>query len=189
MKKTLCYLCLGSCMAFAGACGNSSEGIGVKQAGEQNEEMLGNLGKDEKAGWFAAKVTSMGLLEVELGRLASSKATQPRVQEFARMLQDHHTQMNAQLKQIADLKNLVVPTRLGDDDQDTFNEVMNKSGADFDKVYLSAMVESHEDAIEEFEELIEKGQDQELKAFASKNLPMLRAHLGQAKQLQEEVSK
>ncbi|AKQ46819.1 hypothetical protein TH63_16205 [Rufibacter radiotolerans] len=187
MKNYLFYLLFAAGASLAAGCGNSSDSTSVDAAGKHNENLLESTGKDEKAGWFVAKAASAGLFEVELGRLASSKAVDPRVKKYGQMMLDHHTQTNAQLKQTADLKNLMVPTTMGKDHQETYNEIMSKSGAAFDKAYIEAMVKDHKDVIHEFEEMAEEGKDMEIKNFVTKTLPTLRAHLTQAEQLEEQL--
>ncbi|MBC3540861.1 DUF4142 domain-containing protein [Rufibacter sediminis] len=189
MKNHLFYLLLAVSVSLVSGCGgSSSEATSVDAAGKHNEELLESTGKDEKGGWFVAEAASGGLFEVELGRLASSKASDPRVKQFGQLMLDHHTQTNAQLKQIADLKNLIVPTSLGEEHQETFNAIMSNSGAAFDKAYMEAMVKDHKETIDKFEEMSEEGKDMELRAFAGKALPTLRAHLSQAEQLEDDLN-
>ncbi|WP_210490092.1 DUF4142 domain-containing protein [Rufibacter aurantiacus] len=188
MKNALLYLLFAACVSSVSGCGgSSSEATSVDAAGKHNEDLLESTGKDEKSGWFVAEATSGNLFEVEMGRLASSKATDPRVRQLGQLMMDHHTQTNTQLKQIADLKNLIVPTSLSDDHQKAFNDLMSNSGAAFDKAYLEALVKDHKEAIERYEEMSEEGTDMELKAFAGKSLPTLRAHLSQVEQLEDEL--
>ncbi|GGK75952.1 DUF4142 domain-containing protein [Rufibacter glacialis] len=190
MKKHLFHLLLSGAVCLVSACGGSSnEATSVDAAGRHNEKLLESTGKDEDVGWFVAEVGSAGMFEVELGRLASSKATQPQVRQFGQLMLDHHTQSNAQLKEIANLKNLIVPNAMSDDHQEVYNKVMGNAGATFDKAYVEAIVEDHKEAIDKFEEMAEKGKDLELKAFAQKGLPTLRAHLLQAEKLEDELEK
>ncbi|WP_205500487.1 DUF4142 domain-containing protein [Rufibacter psychrotolerans] len=188
MKNNLFYLLFLAWLHLLTGCGGASpETTSVDAAGEHNEEVLESTGKDNKAGWFVAEVTSGGLFEVEMGRLASSKAQSPALKQFGQLMLDHHTQANTQLKQVAELKNLMVPTSLGEDHQETFNQVLGLSGAAFDRAYLEAIIKDHEQTIDRFEEMADQGTDTELKNFAARNLPTLRAHLAQAEQLEEQL--
>ncbi|QHL88445.1 DUF4142 domain-containing protein [Nibribacter ruber] len=188
MKKRLCFLLCSACMFMMSSCGGSSDSTSVDAAGKHNEDLLETTGKDEKAGWFVAEAASAGMLEAELGRLASSKANAPQVKALGQTLLNHHTQTNGQLRQIADLKNLMLPTQMGDDQQENYNEVMSKNGPAFDKAYLEGIIQHHKKSIKEYEEMAQEGTDVELKAFASKSLPMLRAHLAQAEQLEDQLN-
>ncbi|WP_192822267.1 DUF4142 domain-containing protein [Rufibacter sp. LB8] len=187
MKTYLTIFCVVALAWGMASCGDSSDSTSVDAAGKHNEKLLESTGKDEKAGWFVAEAASAGMLEAELGRLASSKAQDARVKQYGQLMLDHHTQGNKQLKQIADLKNLITPTSLGEDHQEIYNELMSQSGAAFDKAYMQSMVKSHKETIDRFEQMANEGTDLELKNFAAKTLPMLRAHLEQAEQIEDAL--
>ena len=65
---------------------------------------------------------------------------------------------------------------------------MSLSGKEFDKGFIEAAVSDHQKAIELFENEASRGTDAQLKAFATKTLPTLRAHLKQAQDLQAKLS-
>jgi putative membrane protein len=53
------------------------------------------------------------MAEVELGQLATGKASHPEVKEFAQRMVKDHTQANDQLKQIAMQKGVTLPSSPG----------------------------------------------------------------------------
>jgi putative membrane protein len=59
------------------------------------------------------------------------------------------------------------------------------SGAAFDRAYMNAMLSDHRDDVSEFKREASAGQDPDIKAFASKALPTLEAHL----QLAQDTTK
>lgn len=65
---------------------------------------------------------------------------------------------------------------------------MSQTGKEFDKGFIDAAVQDHQKAIELFENESTRGTDTQLKAFAKKQLPTLRAHLKQAQDLQQKLS-
>lgn len=185
--KNLTYLFCAALFLTLASCGGSSDSTSVDAAGKHNEKLLESTGKPEQAGWFVAEVTSSNLLETELGRLASSKGNDPRVRELGQLMLNHHKQLNSQLKQIADLKNLITPTSLSEDHQDVFTGIMEKSGVDFDRAYLEAIVENHKESLKEFTRMADEGADTEIKNFAIRAIPTMQAHLAQAEALQDEL--
>ena len=62
-------------------------------------------------------------------------------------------------------------------------------GAEFDRAYMSQMVEDHEADVEAFQEQADNAADAELKAFAAKTLPTLKKHLEQIKAIQAKLNK
>jgi putative membrane protein len=65
---------------------------------------------------------------------------------------------------------------------------MSQTGKDFDKGFIDHAVQDHQKAIELFQNEADRGTDAQLKAFAKKTLPTLRAHLKQAQDLQQRLS-
>lgn len=64
---------------------------------------------------------------------------------------------------------------------------MSETGAAFDKGFIDAQVNDHQEHIAMFEKQSSGGSDAQLKAFAAKQLPILRAHLKQAQDLQSKL--
>ena len=124
-------------------------------------------------------------MEVELGRLAATKATSPEVKKFAQMMVDDHSKANDELKALAQQKNISLPASLSEEKQKKLTDFNEKKAEDFDKDYIDFMVEDHEDDIEEFEEQAKNGKDAELKTWASGKVATLRHHLEMAKSTQE----
>jgi len=143
---------------------------------------------DDKTHNFMNDAAKGGMAEVELGKLAQEKATNPRVKNFAEMMVRDHTAANDDLKAIARQKNVTLPSDLGKH-KDHYNDLSKKTGADFDKAYMKMMVDDHEDDIDEFEKIANNGTDPDLKTFASQKLPTLRKHLDSAKAINQSLKR
>ncbi|MBS1503862.1 MAG: DUF4142 domain-containing protein, partial [Bacteroidetes bacterium] len=78
---------------------------------------------------------------------------------------------------IAQKKNITLPTAPDSSAQKKAKNLALKSGKDFDKAYVDAMVDGHKKAVKLFEDGIKNLQDTTLKAFATKTLPTLKMHL------------
>jgi putative membrane protein len=99
------------------------------------------------------------------------------VKDFAAMMMKDHMAASEELKAIAARKNITLPTTLGKDEQEDVDEMAKLTGAEFDKKYVDAMVEDHEDDVKLFLEASIAGEDPDLKAYAGKTLPTLQKHL------------
>jgi putative membrane protein len=124
-----------------------------------------------------------GLMEVELGRMATEKGASDAVKQFGQKMVDDHTRVNAELTQLAASKGMSVPTELGAKHRADVTSLSNLSGAEFDKAYAKLMVSSHKKKVSAFEKQSKAGTDPELKAFAAKTLPGVQEHLQMARAL------
>ena len=70
---------------------------------------------------------------------------------------------------------------------DHIKKLSEKSGKEFDRDYMSMMVKDHQDDVDKFEKMSKDGNDADLKAFATKTLPILRAHLDSAKAINDAL--
>ena len=186
MKKSILCLSMSAIMFTFVSCGDGRQDS-TEVAEEQNEEVVENE-KDDDAE-FAVEAADAGLLEVQLGTLALTKASSPEVKKFAQMMDDDHTKANDERKALAQQKNITLPTTLGNEHQRKYDNFNDKTGKDFDKDYMDLMVKDHKEAIDEFEDEAEGGKDAELKSWASGKLAALRSHLQEAERIQELVKK
>lgn len=137
---------------------------------------------------FMKSAAQAGMAEVEMGKLAASKATDPEVKRFGQMMVDEHSKANQELKALAAKKNVTLPNDLGSHQSD-LDDLKNMSGADFDKAYIKLMVNDHEEDVEEFQAQSERSSDADVKAFAAKTLPTLKKHLETVKTIQDRIQK
>jgi putative membrane protein len=129
---------------------------------------------------FVEEAAQGGMAEVELGRLAASKASDPDVKAFGQRMVDDHSKANDQLKTVAASKGVTLPTALKGDMKALHDKLSKTSGAEFDKMYMSHMVKDHQKDVKEFEKESTSGKDADVKQFASTTLPTLREHLQMA---------
>lgn len=128
-----------------------------------------------------------GMAEVEMGKVASTKATNPEVKKFAQMMVQDHTNANTELKALAAKKNVTLPTEVDSSTKSMLDEMKGKTGADFDKEYVDEMVADHEKDVAAFEKQSTSATDADVKAFAAKTLPTLKKHLEQIKAIQAKL--
>lgn len=134
---------------------------------------------------FWTNAAEGGMAEVEMGRLALQKSQNADVKKFAQMMVTDHTKANDELKALAAKKNVVLPTDTGSH-KSTLDKLKGLSGAEFDKAYVDAMVEGHEDTVDLFEDNADDS-DADIKAFATKTLPTLKSHLQMIKDIQSKM--
>ena len=106
----------------------------------------GGAGADVKSDDdFVHDVASKNIAEVELSRMALNKATSADIKTFAQKLIDDHGAAGEKLKSIASGHPISWPAQLDDKYRKTADELAKKQGAEFERDYLKAMVEGHQD--------------------------------------------
>lgn len=196
MKK-LSFIVAAGLAVFAFQACNDGSTDAVESANESNEvkldsaENTGNANTampvSEEDTKFAVEAASGGMMEVQLGELAQQKASSQRVKDFGAMMVRDHSKANDELKSLAGMKNVTLPPAPGEDHMDHIKKLSEKSGKEFDKDYMKMMVDDHQDDIDAFEKASNNAKDADVKAFAAKTLPVLRAHLDSAKAVRDAL--
>jgi putative membrane protein len=132
---------------------------------------------------FVSNAGLSGLAEVQMGNLGLQKAVNPDVKAYAQRMVTDHSASNTELSQLATTKGLALPTELTGEPKSGMDHLSGLTGGEFDKAYMQHMVGDHEKAVAEFDRASTSVSDAEIKAFATKNLPILREHLAQAKEI------
>lgn len=136
---------------------------------------------------FIKKAAEGGAVEVELGNLATQRASWPVVEEFgAKMVKDHGA-ANAELATLARAKGVDMPTTLDPAHQAVRDRLMALQGTDFDRAYMQDMVKDHTQDVAEFEKASQTAADQDVRSWAAAKLPMLREHLALARDVNSQV--
>jgi len=137
-----------------------------------------SVSKDDAT--FVVNTANAGMTEVQLGQLAQQKGMAKDVKDFGAMMEKDHTAAGDKLKALAQTKNITLPTSLSPESQSAMDDLQKKTGKDFDKAYISLMVDDHKKVISSFEDESKKGSDADIRAFADSTLHTLRHHLQEA---------
>ncbi|PTR00078.1 putative membrane protein [Mucilaginibacter yixingensis] len=136
---------------------------------------------------FAVAAANGGMAEVELGKLAQEKAANAQVKDFGTMMVSDHSKANDEMKALAKSKGITLPAAIDTKEQKVKDDLSAKSGADFDKAYVSNMIDDHKEDIKEFEDATKNLKDPDLKAFALKTLPTLKMHLEHIQKIHDSM--
>lgn len=130
---------------------------------------------------FLDNAATGGMMEVELGRVATQNAASDRVKQFGQRMVDDHSKANDDLKQVAGRKDVKLPATLSRDQKKQVDRLSKLHGEAFDRAYMNAMVDDHEKDVAEFRREAKSANDPDVKEFASRTLPTLENHLKMAK--------
>lgn len=173
-----------------------------------NDSTIGTTGDAVSAGDrdFVEDLTIAGMTEVELGRMAMERAASPLVKQFGDMMVKDHSKAGDELKQIAMRHSIPLPTGLDSPHQELTTKLSNLKGDEFDREYMSAMVDGHEDVVDRLQTranedrfgddkgtVMPEGSDNPIESalnqWAAKVLPTTRHHLEEAKRINDGLAR
>lgn len=146
---------------------------------------------DKKSGMhkeFMKEAAQGGIFEVKAGELASQRAQDPEVKQFADRMVSDHGKANNELQAIAQSKNISLPTEMGKKHEKHLAKLEKAKAKSFDREYMKLMVKDHEKDVAEFRKAKEKAQgNPELATWVEKTLPVLEEHLQMAQNIQKNL--
>jgi len=132
-------------------------------------------------------------VDIDAGKLAAQKSSNPKVKQFAQMMVTDHTSVNKKATALAK-KLKVTPEEshtsrsLKSDGDKTLEKLRGLSGAEFDKAYVDNEVGYHEAVIKVVTDtLIPNTKNAELKKLLETAGPVFNSHLTHAKELQSSL--
>ncbi|MDX6725858.1 MAG: putative rane protein, partial [Baekduia sp.] len=115
--------------------------------------------------------------EIQGGNLAQKKATTEIVRDLgARLVKDHTTSLQ-DATDVADQLGIDVPDKPSPSQQWQLRAVAQFQGSDFDKWYSDLEVQDHLQDIQEAQDEVDKGCNDQIKQLAEDDLPVLQQHL------------
>ena len=151
---------------------------------------------------FATQAMMASEAEVKLGKLAEERAQSPAVKEFAQMMvRDHTNGLNA-LKQAVKGYDINEPSQLDAKHQALYDRLSKLNGAAFDRAYMAAMVEGHQQVKNMIDDRVEESPtatgtsggatdnsplDASVNQWATKALPTVTQHLQKAEQIKSQL--
>jgi predicted outer membrane protein len=204
-KGLLALVCA---VALTAACNNNR--TANREAGTTGTAGAGVSNSDKN---FVSDQLSDGMAEIELAKVAKDHAANSDVKQFAQMMIDDHTKAGDQLKQIATSNAIPVDTPIDDKHKNLMDKLSKLNGADFDKEYMSAMIDDHQDAVSDLRSRVNENRSasdrltgknpgnpaavkpeqsdnrvtMSINEWAANTLPTVEQHLDRAKELKDNV--
>jgi len=138
---------------------------------------------------FAEAAAVSGMAEVTLSEIGLKKATDGDLKKFSQEMIDEHTHINRELAALAAQKRIALPRQVDARAQFCSQSIAGLSQEHFDRCYAKAQCIAHMEAVAAFEAEADRGQDPDMKAFASKYLPRIKEHLNKIKPMAMKYEK
>ena len=139
---------------------------------------------------FLSQAIEINQAEVEIGRVASSKATDKRVKSFADMMVKDHS---GALKKLQALPGGNSTVKLSSKHEMLKTRLSGLSGKEFDREYIDAMASGHREAVGLFEKHAGEAPapssaDSKVNTVARELLPTIKKHLTEAESIQKSLA-
>ena len=173
------------------ACGSSNTDS-VDQANDMNDkkDTSGSVMTiDDNDAKFLVDASDASMMEIEAGILAQQKSTNKTVVDFGKMMSTEHANANTEIQSVASMKSVTMPASMSEEHMKKINDLREKSGTDFDKSYMSMMVDGHKKAVNDFEKMSTDSKDDDIRAMSAKLLPTLKTHLEIAVKIEDGLKK
>ena len=106
----------------------------------------GGAGANVKSdGDFVRDVAIKNMAAIELSRMALNKTANLEIKSFAQSMIDDHSTVGQKLKTVVSGQAIEWPAQLDDKHREAADELAKEQGVDFDRDYLKAMVDGHQD--------------------------------------------
>jgi len=194
MKKIFFVMALAATTFAFQSCSNTpkdakenADSLNKTKDTTSNAAVTGGIAVTEADSKFATEAAVGGMAEVELGKLALAKSTNADVKSFADMMVNDHGKANEELMSIAKAKNITLPGTVDEDHKKKMEDLNKLSGKDFDKAYVDAMVDGHKKTLDLMNDEAKDSKDADLKAFATKTAPIVKAHLDMINKIHDSM--
>lgn len=126
---------------------------------------------------FIEEASAAGMFEIDSSKVALEKSSNDKVKEFAQQMVDDHTKAGDALKAaVSEDQQQYLSSHETKKQVKDLEDLKKDKAKNFDKAYVKAQVKAHDDAVKLFTKYSEKGDDAELKEFATNTLPTLQHH-------------
>lgn len=125
---------------------------------------------------FVTKASEGSLAEITMSQMALKKSKNAEVKSYAQKMIDDHTKLTADIKPFADQMGVPPPTKLNKVHMQEAARLKAKSGDNFDKEYITAMVADHHKDLGEFTTERDTTANADLKATVAQGTTVIQEH-------------
>jgi putative membrane protein len=164
----------------------TSPGAGNPSMGPGAYPGTAPTGQDFSDKAFVTKALEGGEAEVQLGQLAEQKSQSNDVKQFGqKMVSDHSQMADKWLKPVAQQLGVSEPKGPSKKDKKEIAKLEGLSGQDFDREYITMMVQDHQKDLKDFKDEAQATQNPNLKQVAQQGSNIISQHL----ELIEQIAK
>jgi putative membrane protein len=132
---------------------------------------------------FLTKAAQCINTQIDIAKLAETRAQAPKVKEFAAQLVQDHQKGQEKAAKLLKERNLTVESGATREDRAEIERLSKLQGAQFDREFLTWVIDSHKKAIGMCENQAKNGKNAEARSFADEGVTGMREHQKRAEEL------
>jgi putative membrane protein len=126
-------------------------------------------------------------MENDLARLAETRAENSDVRRFAQKMVADHNRLQTEWVNMAAASGLTINPSYGKKHRKKLEDLQKKSGKDFDRAYMTLMIQNHKDYLTAFRTDGKNAHSTQVRNLVSNDLSTLEQHLSMAQQIGAKV--
>jgi predicted outer membrane protein len=175
---------------------NPREAAGAKTPGNEKAAQPTQAQKQFEQQTLA-KLHLINQHEIDAGNLAKERGQSDQVKNYGETLVTDHQQLDSNVTSFAERNEITLPgaqegkaqlDKMQQKHQAMAERLKSLSGAQFDRAFVTAMVQGHQQAIQQVRTALNQAQDEQFKNLLTDTLPVLQKHLQLAQQLQGQTA-
>ena len=131
---------------------------------------------------FIREMAEARMMDLEEGKIAQQRSTTKDLKSYGTLMVNQQTEMLNEIKKLASLKNVTLPTALGEEKSEGLKNLKEVHGKSFDKKFIKMMIADHKRDVKKFERAT-RSTDADVQVFATRYLPYVQSHLDKIKAL------
>ena len=183
------------------ACGERDQSVATRdtamagpEAGMSADTAAADAGATLSDPNIVALLDEANMADSSAGALASTKATNKAVKDFARLMMSEHHALRKQGQQLAKQLNVTPVPPANNPLKPLVESEMTAlkstpKGAEFDRVYIEQEIAAHKAVLDLAEDAHGQAQNEQLKALIEQARPVIQKHLDQAEEIQDQLAK
>lgn len=139
---------------------------------------------------FVPAAAASDMFEIQSSRMALTRSRNSDVKAFARMMITAHTTTTRALNTALHISHTDIspPAALPQALADRLEQLRSATDADFDKAYMDAQVDGHQDALNLMQRYAQDGDVPAIKTFAATIAPHVQQHLSRAREIRDALN-
>ena len=137
---------------------------------------------------FLKMAAEADMAVAHMGQMAEKQASASEVKNLAETLVRDHTNDYQRLTALATKVGLTIPKAIDKQNEQAIMGLKHDQGKNFDHAFLLRQSKEHEKLIDAFKHEAEHGENPDIKAYASGELPTIERHLHDAQNLIKQRS-